>query len=430
MQIQELNLTDAAIFEEEVRRRIADDSESVTVFIVDMTGVNKLFAKSGRAASAIFLRGVAKMLQRICRDNDLLCRIGDCTFGILLENADSAVLQQLAAEKIIRLYEAALDKLDVTYNLGLHIGIASFPKHASDAGEVIQNARIALEAASIDNDPYQIYTTESHNTMTMKWSLQADLAKAIEDRALHLVYQPKISLKTGRPIGAEALLRWTHEEHGAVSPAVFIPVACQIGLIDDITNFVLVTALGHAAEWPNTSEECSLSVNLEAQMLELPDIVASIKSNLSIWGNERVDLILEITESALVTDSRANFERLNQLRLMGVGISVDDFGTGYSSLSYFKNIPATELKVDRSFVTELHKSSRNRNLVETIISLAHGFGLTVVAEGVETEEELEALKAMGCDAAQGFFIAKPLSHEQFCQWLAKNRGPDEFGIII
>lgn len=430
MQVQELNLTDAAIFEQEIQRRIAGGSDSVTVFIVDMTGVNKLFAKSGRAASAIFLRGVAKMLQRICRDNDLLCRIGDCSFGILLENVDSAVLQQLAAEKIIRLYEAAIEKMDVTYNLGLHIGIASYPEHAADAEEVIQNARIALESATLEGDPYQIYTTQTHNTMTMKWSLQADLAKAIEDRALHLVYQPKVSLETGRPIGAEALLRWTHEEHGAVSPAVFIPVACQIGLIDDITNFVLVTALGHASEWPETPDGCSLSVNLEAQMLELPDIVSSIRSNLSIWGNERVNLILEITESALVTDSRANFERLNELRSMGIGISVDDFGTGYSSLSYFKNIPATELKVDRSFVTDLHKSSRNRNLVETIISLAHGFGLKVVAEGVETEDELKTLKAMGCDAAQGFHIAKPLTHEQFCQWLARNRGADEFGIII
>ena len=430
MQIQDLNLTDAAIFEEEIRRRITGDSDSVTVFIVDMTGVNKLFAKSGRAASTIFLRGVAKMLQRVCRDNDLLCRIGDCTFGILLENADSPVLQQLAAEKIIRLYEAAIDQMDVTYNLGIHIGIASYPEHASDAEELIQNARIALEAASADDDPYQIYTAESHNTMTMKWSLQADLAKAIEERALHVVYQPKISLNTGRPIGAEALLRWTHEEQGAVSPAVFIPVACQIGLIDDITNFVLATALGHATEWPETGEPCSLSVNLEAQMLGLPDIVASIKSNLSIWGNDRVDLILEITESALVADSRGNFERLNELRSMGVGISVDDFGTGYSSLSYFKNIPATELKIDRSFVTDLHKSDRNRNLVETIISLAHRFGLTVVAEGVETEDELETLKAMKCDAAQGFYFAKPLTHEQFCKWLAENRGPDEFGFII
>ena len=152
-------------------------------------------------------------------------------------------------------------------------------------------------------------------------------------------------------------------------------------------------------------------------MLEYPDIADVIGSNLAIWGNDNVELVLEITELALVADSKSNFERLNRLRSLGIGISIDDFGTGYSSLSYFKDMPADELKVDRSFISDIQNCDRNRNLVATIISLAHRCGLTVVAEGVESAEELQVLEEMKCDAMQGFHYSEPLPHDQLCQWL-------------
>jgi diguanylate cyclase (GGDEF)-like protein len=404
MQNQELNLTSASAFEDAVQQRIANTEKSLSVYVVDMSDINKLFARSGQAASTMFLNSIAKMLLRVCREGDTVSRIGDCTFGIILDNVGSPVLQQLAAEKIIRLYKSAVSEMDASYATGISIGIAAYPDSGDSAEDLLHNARIALESASSKGDPYQIYSPESHAVLATKWALQDDLAAAIEDGAFELVYQPKLSISTGRPLGAEALLRWTHKEQGAVPPSVFVPIACDLGMIDKLTNFVLMTALRDTSEWPDIGERCIVSVNLDAQMLEYPDIADVIANNLSIWGNGDVELIVEITEQALVVDSKSNFERLNQLRSLGIGISIDDFGTGYSSLSYFKNIPADELKVDRSFISNMHNCERNRNLVATIISLAHRFGLTVVAEGVESAEELQVLKEMKCDAMQGQWL--------------------------
>jgi EAL domain-containing protein (putative c-di-GMP-specific phosphodiesterase class I)/GGDEF domain-containing protein len=428
MQNQELNLTSADVFEQAVQQRIANAKESLSVFVVDMSDINRLFARSGQSVSTMFLSSIAKMLLRMCREGDTVSRIGDCTFGIVLDNVGSPVLQQLAAEKIVRVYKSVVSEMDASYEPGISIGIAAYPGSADSAVELLHNARIALESACSKGDPYQVSSPETHAVLATKWALQDDFAEAIENGALELVYQPKISISTGRPLGAEALLRWTHKEQGAVPPSVFVPIACDIGMIDKLTNFVLTTALRDTSEWPDIGERCSVSVNLEAQMLEYPDIADVIANNIAIWGNENVDLILEITELALVADSKSDFERLNQLRSLGIGISIDDFGTGYSSLSYFKDIPADELKVDRSFISNVQNCDRNRNLVATIISLAHRFGLTVVAEGVESAEELQVLEEMKCDAMQGFHYSEPLPHDELCRWLEQfseaTRQPD------
>ena len=418
MQIQELNLTDATVYEREIQRRIEEPDAELSVFVVDMGGISKIFARSGQEASTSFLRVVAKLLVRVCRQDDKVCRIGDSAFGIILQDVISPVLLQLAAEKIIRLYDAAIGEMDVSFQTKVCIGIASYPEHGNDATELVHNARLAAEAAHSKREPYFFYSPESVATLSMKWNIQADLAAAIESNSLELFYQPKVSLATGRAIGAEALLRWNNGEHGSVPPDVFIPVACDIGLINELSQFVLTTALRNASEWPETGERQSVSINLESETLQGTDVDAIISSSLSIWGSDKVDLMLEITESALVADSKSNFRRLQSLRAMGVGISIDDFGTGYSSLSYFKNIPATELKIDKSFVNNMCECDRSRSLVETIIALAHRFDLVVVAEGVECLEEFEMLAEMNCDLVQGFHIAEAMPHEDFCRWLA------------
>ena len=216
-------------------------------------------------------------------------------------------------------------------------------------------------------------------------------------------------------------MRWKNGEFGEVPPSVFIPLACELGLINELAHTTLTTALRNGAEWPDVGRRLNVSINLEPRTLMATDIDKTIANTLSIFGSDKVGLTLEITESALVADSKSNFESLNKLRSIGVGISVDDFGTGYSSLSYFTNIPATELKIDRSFVTTMCDSQRSQHLVETIITLAHRFGMTVVAEGVETEEQLALLKQMNCDIVQGYLVSKPISHDKFCRWLAEQQ---------
>jgi len=417
MQIQELNLTDAAAYEREIQRRLEKPDSKLSVFVVDMGGISKIFARSGQEAATSFLKVVARLLVRVCRQDDKVCRIGDSAFGIILQDVTSPVLLQLAAEKINRMYNAAISEMDTSFQAKACIGIASYPGHANDARELLHNARLAAEAANANGEPYLFYSPESVATLSMKWDIQADLATAIDSNALTLFYQPKISVATGRVVGAEALLRWNNGAFGSVPPDVFIPVACDIGMINELSQYVLTTALRNAAEWPKTGERHSVSINLESETLQDTEVDEIISSSLSIWGSENVDLILEITESALVADSKSNFRRLHSLRAMGVGISIDDFGTGYSSLSYFTNIPATELKIDKSFINDMRECDRSRSLVETIIGLAHRFNLVVVAEGVECQEEFDMLVEMKCDAVQGFFFAEAMSHDEFRKWL-------------
>lgn len=419
MQLQELNITDPGVFENEAQRRIDEGCDSLSAFIVDMSGVSRLFARSGREANVAFLSTTAKLLARVCRDGDTVCRIGDSTFGVLFHDMESRVFQQLAAEKIVRLYDSALREMNVSYQSSVRIGVASYPEHAGNAERLIHSASLALEAAEAKSEPYLIYSAQTVETMTMKWNLQDDLAEAISTQALEIFYQPQVETATGQVIGCEALLRWRNGEHGEIPPSVFVPLACELGLIDELTKFALTTALRNAAEWPDTGRKLTVSINLEPQTLMVSDIDQSIADSLSIFGTDTVGLTLEITESALVADSKSNFESLNRLRSLGVGISVDDFGTGYSSLSYFTNIPATELKIDKSFISTMCESRRTQHLVETIIGLAHRFDLKVVAEGVETEQQFALLKQLHCDVVQGYSVSKPLSHASFCRWLSE-----------
>ncbi len=417
MQLQELNTTDAIVFEREIQNRIDSCRENFSLFIVDMDAISKLLVRSGHAYSVMFLRGAARRLEAVCRENDALLRIGDHTFGLVMSGVTAQIYQRLAVEKIIRLYEQAIRDVDSPYQAEIRVGIASFPDHASNAEELIHRARIALEAANTTRKQYFIYSADGAATLSMKWNLQEELGAAIENKALELHYQPKVSATTGQVVGAESLLRWTNAKHGEVPPSVFIPVACEIGMIGELTRFILTTALQHVSEWPRADVPYSLSVNLEADSIQDPGIADIVSSSLSIFGSEQCQLDLEITESALVEDSHSNFDCLRRLRELGVGISIDDFGTGYSSLSYFKNIPATELKIDRSFVENMFNSPQDKNIVEAIIWLAHRFGLSVVAEGVETAQQREVLTEMKCDTLQGFLFSRACPHDEFCRWL-------------
>ena len=257
--------------------------------------------------------------------------------------------------------------------------------------------------------------------MAENWNLQEELVEAINDSALELYYQPQFEIATRRPCGAEALLRWTSKEHGPVSPGVFVPLATEIGLMQELTRFVFTEGIRSASKWPDIGNRLGLAVNLEATSLQHAETLDVLSNALSIWGCDNFDLTVEVTEGTLVTDCDSSFERLSALRSAGIGVSIDDFGTGYSSLSYFRNIPATELKIDQSFTANMLDSERDRRLVETIIWLAHQFGMKVVAEGVQSSSEIKLLTAMKCDVIQGFYFSEALPHDEFCKWLSRYR---------
>ncbi|MDX1480053.1 MAG: GGDEF domain-containing phosphodiesterase [Woeseiaceae bacterium] len=403
------------MFEREIQQKMAACEHALSIFVIDMDSVGKLFNHSGSTATTAFLGTVARLLLRMCRDDDRVYRIGQCRFALLLDGLESPVLRQLAAEKVMRLYRSALDDIEPTYNINARIGVASYPEHSDTAGELIQNATLALDSVE-DSGGYAVYSPEAVATTRFKRSIQTDFSVAVAERTIDVFFQPKVSIATGRPVGAEALARWEHPEHGQVSPDIFVPLACEIGIIDELTGSIITGALNLASDWPHIGERLAVSVNVDPQTVQTDKFESIIANRQSIWG-DNVDLIIEITEAALVADSSSNFERLQSLRSKGIGIAVDDFGTGYSSLSYFRNIPATELKIDRSFVSNMLENVENRKLIETIVSLGKQFDLAVVAEGVECEEQYDMLREMECDIAQGYYISRPLPPDEFSHWL-------------
>lgn len=419
MQAREVNRTDSLALEQEVARSLNSNGDSFSLFMVDVGDTEKIFVRSGPAANRKVIFDIATVLQGFCREQDRLCRIGDDIFCILLPGVHKEGHIALAAEKLIRLYSNAAQKLDASLHSKVRIGIASVPQDGTEPAELIHKARIALDSARNSGDAYLSYSPEMGLSMHDHWGLKEDLADAIADKTLELHYQPKISIANRRPCGAEALLRWSSEKHGQVSPEVIVSLASEMGLMHELTGFVFTTGLLQAAEWPGIGPELGLSVNLEAPSLRQKETLDMLTKIFSIWGNNERELTVEITEGALVSDSDSNFEGLKQLRAAGMGISIDDFGTGYSSLSYFRTIPATELKIDRTFVSNMLESERDRHLVEAIIWLAHRFGLTVVAEGVQETAEIKLLTKLNCDAIQGYYFTKPLPQEEFCRWISR-----------
>ena len=428
MQVRELNKTEPLALEQEVERLTKAADMPFSLFMVDVGDTGKIFIRSGPAAGRKVRLDIAESLQAFCRDRDRLCRVGDDVFCILLPGVHKAGHIVLAAEKIVRKHTNVVARYDATLHSVVRIGTASFPQDGSDPADLIHKAGIALDSAQKSGKSYVPYLPELAQSMIDHWHLKEDLAEAIANKALELHYQPKFEMASRRPCGAEALLRWSSPKHGQVSPEIVVSLASEIGLLHELTGFVFTTGLLQAAEWPGIGKQLGLSVNLEAISLQREETLDMLTKIYSIWGNNERDLTVEITEGALVSESDSNFERLNKLRSAGIGIAIDDFGKGYSSLSYFRTIPATELKIDRSFIANMLESDRDRHLVEAIIWLAHRFGLTVVAEGVQNTAQIKLLTQLKCDVFQGYYFSEPLSQEEFCSWLARYKAPesDEF----
>jgi diguanylate cyclase (GGDEF)-like protein len=421
MEAFQLDRTKHLAFEQEIDRLIQSGDTALSVFMVDVGDVGKIFLKSGYAASRNVFSKIENSLQSVCRRQDRLCRVGDNTFCLLFPGVHQSGHTTLAAEKIRRSHAEAAGQFDASLGSMLRMGIVSNLENGEDAASLIHKAGVALESARKTEQPYAFFSQTMATKMAENWHLQKDLTAAIADSALDLYYQPKFDIATRRPCGAEALLRWTSKIHGPVSPGIFVPLATELGLMQELTRFVFMTSIRNAAEWPDIGNRLTLAVNLEPASLQHAETMEILNGALSIWGADNCDLTVEVTESSLVTDSDSNFERLNAMRSAGIGISIDDFGTGFSSLSYFRSIPATELKIDQSFTSNMIESKRDRHLVEAVIWLAHKFGMKVVAEGVENSDQIRLLTALKCDVIQGFYFSEALPHDEFCEWLSRYR---------
>jgi len=364
------------------------------------------------------LTQVGPRLASVVREVDTVARLAGDEFVVLLPAAGSVADATAVAAKLRSALETPFHVEGIDLDVEVSVGVVLSGEHGRDVATLLKRADIAMYAAKVQNLGVSVYDPSSDGHSPAKLALLGDLRRALERGEFVLHYQPQLSLSTGDVVGAEALVRWQHPEHGLVYPDEFIPVAEHTGLIGPLTSHILDTALAQARTWSDAGRPLTVSVNLSARNLLDLGLPGQVAALLSAHGVAPELLELEVTESAIMTEPARAQKVLEQLSTLGIRISIDDFGAGYTSLGQLKNLPVAELKIDRSFVMTMIEDSSNALIVRSVIDLGHSLGFTLVAEGVETEQILAALAGAGCDVAQGYYLSRPITAAAFDTWCA------------
>ncbi|WP_329007493.1 EAL domain-containing protein [Micromonospora rifamycinica] len=388
-------------------RQALREGPPVAVLLLDLDGFKQVNDRFGHATGDTLLTSIAVRMRTAVGDDGTIARLGGDEFAVLVDG-DRPVAPERLAARLLAALQPSPGEEDVGVHPSASIGIAEFgPQHATHT-DLLRDADIAMYAAkAAGKSAYRTCTPALRESAVTRAELIADLRRAVDERQLHLEYQPIVDLATGTVRSAEALVRWRHPRLGLLAPAAFLPLAEETGLIVPIDRWVIHEACRAAATWRVRVPEATVAVNIAAAHLRRPDLIATVTAATATAGLAPRALTLELTESALIDGSEAVLERLAQLRELGIRIAIDDFGTGYSSLSYLHRIPATDLKIDRSFVARLDTDERAYATVEMVTRLAGAFDLAVVAEGVETEGQHEAVTAIGCLHGQGYRYGRP-----------------------
>lgn len=365
------------------------------------------------------LRRLEKRFRKIMRPCDVLSRTGDSEFGMVLPSLNNVSHALLAANKIIHESEKPLEFDSHFFEPGLAVGVSIATDHMTHEG-LIQNSTIALMEAEKNNEKYRLYEPEIDRTLPPKLILENEMHYAYEHGEFSLCFQPKIDIVRQRLEGAEALIRWHSSKYGMVNTQYFVDILEQSSLLMPVTKWVLNMSMRKCIEFQNIVNDFTIAINLSPALLTDDDIVDVVESSIKIWNIEPRSVILEVTEGAMMKNPALSMDILQKLNAIGVGISIDDFGTGYSSLSYLKDLPARELKIDRSFVINMLDEPRNKSIVKAAIDLAHNLDLKVVAEGIEAQSMQDALTELGCDYGQGYHIARPMPDDALRQWISES----------
>jgi EAL domain-containing protein (putative c-di-GMP-specific phosphodiesterase class I) len=356
------------------------------------------------------------------RTGDTVARLGGDRFTILLHEINDV-------SDTIRVAERVQKKLGVPLNLGgqditmsASMGIVLSAPDYEQPEDILRDADIALHRAKTSGEArHEVFDRAMHESAISRLQLENDLRRAVEGQEFRVQYQPIVSLRTGRIVGFEALVRWHHPERGIVSPLDFIPLAEETGMIIPIGQYVLCEACRQASQWQAkfpAEQPLSISVNLSSKQFSQPDLVDQVEQTLRENHLETHSLILEITESVVMENAEAATAALVELKALGVQLSIDDFGTGYSSLSYLHSFPINSLKIDRSFIGKMNVDNTNLEIVRTVVALACSLGMNVTAEGIETAEQLAQLRALQCQYGQGYLFSKPLDSEAAAKLLS------------
>jgi diguanylate cyclase (GGDEF)-like protein len=391
----------------------------VGVLVLDLDGFKHINESAGHDVGDELLRSVAQRLLGCVRSSDTVSRQEGNEFVILLPEVAAALDVAVTAEKI-------LQALSVAHRIGTHelyitsgIGIVTYPDDGTDAKGLLKHADIAKHHAKTSGrNHYQFFRPDMNVRALARRSLEADLCRALERGEFQLHYQPKVTLRTGAIIGAEALIRWFHPQRGPVPPDQFVTIAEECGFITNIGRWVLREACRQTRAWQDVGlPSMGIAVNVSAMELRDKEFAATVRSILTETRLESHYLELELTETFLMQDSQATATVLETLKDIGVRIALDDFGTGYSSLSYLKRFPIDTLKIDRSFVCNIATDPDDACIVSAVIGMGEGLHMRVVAEGVETEEQLEYLQEQNCPEGQGYYFSRPLTSTEFAALL-------------
>ncbi len=362
---------------------------------------------------------IGPRLTRALGRGGLLARMGGDEFGILLHGADRAAARRVAHDINVALREAFVLQ-GMPLHIDASIGIALAPEQGRTTATLLQHADVAMYTSKRGKLGYTVYSPDEARDARSGLQSLEQLRVALETDQLIVHYQPKLELSTGRVVGAEALIRWAHPDRGLLSPDAFLPLAEQAGLMRRITLQVLERSLRDLLVWRAAGHDMHVAVNLSVSSLQdmaLPGQVALLLEALDVPARY---LVLELTENILMADAERSHQVLGRLRALGLRLAVDDYGTGYSSLAYLRELPVDELKLDRSFVTHLRSDARAAAIVRSTVALSHELGMQMVAEGVEDASVQSALTEWDCDLAQGYHIARPMTHDLLVGWLSNH----------
>ncbi|GAA4841502.1 hypothetical protein GCM10023310_19190 [Paenibacillus vulneris] len=393
---------------------VKKDGSSIAVLFLDLDRFKWINDTFGHSSGDYLLKEVAQRIQGMAGGNEMGSRIGGDEFVLLLPGYSREATEQKVEQILQLLSRPALyegQELSVTPS----IGISMFPCDGEDIDTLVKNADIAMyRAKEQGRNNYQFYALEMKDKIVRRAALEKGLRKALEREELTLYYQPQVDLITGKIVGVEALVRWIHPENGLISPLEFIPMAEETGLIAPMGEWILYTACKQIKLWEEKGfPPMRVSVNLSARQIQQQNLVDYVRQVLKETSLDPRLLELEITESIAMYNEDYVIGKLNSLKLLGIQIAIDDFGTGYSSLNYLNKFPIDTLKIDKSFISQVKDTTDNREIIMTILAMARNLNLKVIAEGVETIEQLHFLQNNKCNEAQGYFFSKPLSVEDF-----------------
>jgi diguanylate cyclase len=386
---------------------------AIALVLLQLKGVGEVNKALGYVAGDKVLEIIRSRMSDVRRDQDRLVPVSRSLFALLIRNPLHEGHAVLGAEKAVRVVAEPVVLGTDRPRLRALAGISLLPASATTAEELLRQCELAINEAELRDEPCVIYTAALSEPEPFEHAAWADIDDALRQGEFEIHYQPKVDLRTGLLAGAEALARWRHPTRGLLFPANFMPVIEGTDSVRTLLWYGLNTGLRQAAAWNQRWPGFRIAVNLSPASLADPDLVELLADAIRIWNLPAGQLILEITETALMRSPVESAHRLRQLRDIGVHVSIDDFGTGYSSLAYLKDLPASELKIDKSFIQAMAQTVTDRRLVESVVQLGHAVGLEVVAEGIEDEATLRALVQMGCDIGQGYHLGRPVDAAGF-----------------